>query len=242
MHKKIISLSSKLDKMSYLIEQDDDREYALYKNEIESFKVLFNNIISDSEISQNEKNICRHQTSYYRSEREYSFLHFMIIKGELDEIKWALKNQWNPNYYPTPKKKSSNTRMVTPVGLASYRYQYKELQILLENGGDPFLKFSNPDKKHLPEWGSTLLYRLMGMPAKAKKLQQDKLNTIKVLIPYYPDLLLKTTSERTIIDNSVDNIGIQEILEEISKREKEFLKETPEMNKAFSNNIKNVRL
>jgi len=229
MDKKITNLNKLLDQINgfYSSQVDDEKIDAA----ISEFKSNFLILKNDSNLSLQEKiNINRHTIEYSMANiREYTFLHLMVLHGMPEDVKWALDNGWEPNYYPF-NNKDQRKRPVTPVGLAAYTFASRQLKVLLDNGGDPFLKFNKPDQKHIPEWGSTLLYRVMSMPAKVKN---NKLQTIKTLIPYYEDLSITTQSGRTIIDNSIDDIGVKEILEAISKREQQKLNELPELNKKF---------
>lgn len=83
---------------------------------------------------------------------------------------------------------------VTPIGYAAYEGFYQALAIMLKHGGDPFLKMEDTDRFIPPIRNSTLLHRLSRMSR--NNLQE----VIKVLLPYYPDLTLKTGEGKTIID------------------------------------------
>lgn len=227
MDKRIATLNKLLDQINWFYSSQIDNEEI--DSAVSRFKSSFLILKNDNNLSLQEQiNINRYTVEYSLTDiREYTFLHLMVNHGLPEDVKWALDNGWEPNYYPF-NDKDKRKKPVTPVGLAAYTFSNRKLKILLENGGDPFLTFNSPNQKDMPEWGSTLLYRVMSIPAKVKN---NKLQTIKTLIPYYDDLLITTQSGRTITDNSIDGIGVQEILEEISRREQKKLNELFELNK-----------
>ena len=160
------------------------------------------------------------------SGRSYNLLNIAITYANNELFDWCIDKNFDPCFFPN----TGNRQSVTAIGLSAYIGNIYTLNKLVEMGVDPLLiAKSGPSSIK----GGTLLHRIMG-----RSDIPNKIMVIQILAKNYENIKIKTESGKTAWDLSIDNIGVDYLLEKIAKEEKQKLLENMEEDK--KTDIKNI--
>jgi len=140
---------------------------------------------------------------------------------------WCIKKGFNPNFISTTGNYSANTEPA--IVLSAYEGNLYALNKLIKIGVNPVVIFQSKSSINLKLRGGTLLHQVM-----SRYFIENKEEVVKILSNAYPDLTIKDYEGKSVLDVSVDNIGVDYIKEKIAKNEKKSLDEIISAN--FINN------
>ena len=160
--------------------------------------------------------------------KDYNLLNISIALKNNLLFDWCIDKGFDPNFVATTGKYFANTEK--SIVLSAYEGNIYTLEKLIKIGIDPVGVFQSG---HNVVRGGTLLHQVM-----SNHIIMNKEDVIKTLSNAYPHFNMKDYNGMSIIDVSVDNIGVDYIKEKIVENEKKLLMEVISKNHEHDTKVK----